>query len=457
MFGKRKKSLAEDDSFLLEDEEPVQKKKKSIVVPPIPKEDKIESKTIIPTDCISNSLTPFNDNMTTEELLSHIFWIAMSRGVSDVQIRAKKPLYIEIGKKTVPVTRLGNLSPINTLKILKGLLDNQMIEENIFGDEEEGDSIDTIGAGIQYLKKNKVLDFATNGISYGVENKESGRLRVQAFTSSNGLGITCRILNDTIPDLGKLGIDDATLKTIREGIKQRAGLILVTGPTGSGKSTTLAAILDYIRKQDGKHIVTLEDPIEYAYPDTMEDVNGNLIPSPSVVTQQEVGKDVYTYKQGLKDVLRKAPHIILLGEIRDEETMEICIEAAQTGHLVVSTLHTTGAIKTMGRVTEMYPKERHAAVLKQLAELVVFIHSQGLIPTNDGKKVLNYEFLHNNSTTSKSAIQSYEKGEAALKDAIKQTGNVQWDKKLEEHFLNKKISVEAYLNAKLEKDGDDEV
>ena len=173
-------------------------------------------------------------------------------------------------------------------------------------------------------------------------------------------------------------------------VRRRAGLCLVTGPTGSGKSTTLASLMDWLRQSSSKHIVTIEDPVEYRYQADMEHPNypDHRAMSPSIITQQEVGRDVASYRQGLKDVLRKAPHIILLGEIRDRDAMDTCLEAAQTGHLVLSTLHTTGAVKTMGRILEMYPHEKFGSVLSRLSEMLIFIHSQGLLKGLNGKRVL---------------------------------------------------------------------
>jgi Tfp pilus assembly pilus retraction ATPase PilT len=173
--------------------------------------------------------------------------------------------------------------------------------------------------------------------------------------------------------------------------------------------------------------------------------------APSIVTQQEVGRDVASYRQGLKDVLRKAPHVILLGEIRDREAMETCMEAAQTGHLVLSTLHTTGAVKTMGRILEMYPRENHPAVLNRLSETLIFIHSQGLLSGHEGR-VLTYEFLQNNEDSVSSAIGGYDKGSRALEDAIKRSGNIAWDAKLTSLYEEGKISQEIFENTRMHRE-----
>ena len=197
----------------------------------------------------------------------------------------------------------------------------------------------------------------------------------------------------------------------------------------------------------------MEDPVEYQYPSDMDDPNvpGSKIMAPSIVTQQEVGRDLASYRQGLKDVLRKAPHVILLGEIRDREAMETCMEAAQTGHLVLSTLHTTGAVKTMGRILEMYPRENHPAVLNRLSEILIFIHSQGLLSGIDGR-VLTYEFLQNNDDATTSAIGGYDRGSRALEDVIKRSGNIAWDTKLTSLLSEGKISQETFENARIHRE-----
>jgi pilus retraction protein PilT len=252
-----------------------------------------------------------------------------------------------------------------------------------------------------------------------------------------------------------LGIDPDTMRCLQKAVQRRAGLCLVTGPTGSGKSTSLASLIDWLRQNTAKHIVTVEDPVEYVYPHDMDDPagSGQKVPGKSVVTQQEVGRDLASYRQGLKDVLRKAPHVILVGEIRDREAMDTCLEAAQTGHLVLSTLHTTGAVKTMGRILEMYPSERQQAVLNRLGEMMVFIMSQGLLKGVE-KRVLTYEFLQNNDDRTSSSIMNYSKGKQSLEDVIRAAGNVEWDAKLGDLLRKGQISEEAFENARMNRSND---
>lgn len=399
-------------------------------------------------------VTPFSDQMSGAELLRCIFRICQEKGVSDIQLRASRPMYVETHLGMEAIAHMGVLSPEAMLKIYCELLSNQEEASHGFDDESEK-SADPIAYSIKNFKNKLVDDFSCNGIEYGDNGEVSGRLRIQTHLSAPGLGITCRILNDSIPPIDGLGILPDTVNTLKQCVLKRAGLCLVTGPTGSGKSTTLASLIDWVRQNHPKHIVTVEDPVEYQYPHDMEDpdVPGLRTLAPSIVTQQEVGRDLASYRQGLKDVLRKAPHIILLGEIRDREAMDTCMEAAQTGHLVLSTLHTTGAVKTLGRILEMYPKEKHKSVLNRLGEILICVHSQGLLNGFNGR-VLNYEFLHNNDDSVGASIAAYDNGASSVEDAIRRAGNVQWDNNLMRLYQQGLISQEAFENTKLNRSED---
>lgn len=397
----------------------------------------------------------FQQGMSGRQLLGIIFRVCRERRVSDIQMRSERPVYIHTNKGMEKLDHLGILTAAHMDEILKELIRNRENASHGFGKEETviERAEEQVRKAIDNFSKTKVDDFSCDGIPMGDNGEKSGRLRIQAHLSSSGLGITCRILNDFIPELEQLGIDPDTIATLRQSALRRAGLCLVTGPTGSGKSTTLASLIDWVRRHHPKHIVTVEDPIEYQYPDDMDDPEypGHRVSSPSIVTQQEVGRDVHSYRQGLKDVLRKAPHIILLGEIRDREAMETCMEAAQTGHLVLSTLHTTGAVKTLGRILELYEKESHSAVLSRLSEILIFVHSQGLL-NGTQRRVLTYEFLQNNEDAVSSAISNYDGGARSLEDVIRRAGNVQWDANLKRLLQRGLISFETYENARMSRD-----
>jgi pilus retraction protein PilT len=400
----------------------------------------------------------FAPRMSGRTLLGIIFRVCRELRVSDIQMRAARPVYIHTNKGVEKLEFLGILSAANMDEILKELIANRESGSHGFGQDQSLNQRveEKIRIAIADFSERRVADFSCDGIPMGDNGERSGRLRIQAHLSSSGLGVTCRILNDFIPELESLGIDPDTTDTLRHAVLKRAGLCLVTGPTGSGKSTTLASLIDWARRHHPKHVVTVEDPIEYQYPDDMDDPDypGHRIPSPSIVTQQEVGRDVHSYRQGLKDVLRKAPHIILLGEIRDREAMETCMEAAQTGHLVLSTLHTTGAVKTIGRILELYPKESHTAVLSRLSEILIFIHSQGLLNGVE-RRVLTYEFLQNNDDAVSSAISNYDGGARSLEDVIRRAGNIEWDHNLRRLLNQGLITHDTFQNAKMNKNDDD--
>ncbi len=401
----------------------------------------------------------FMAGMRGSDLLGIIFRVCRELRVSDIQMRAERPVYIHTNKGMEKLDFLGILSAGNMDEILKELITNRESGSHGFGNDQnlEQRVDEKIRLAISKFAETRVADFSCDGVPMGDSGERSGRLRIQAHLSSSGLGVTCRILNDFIPELESLGIDPDTTDTLRHGVLKRAGLCLVTGPTGSGKSTTLASLIDWLRRNHPKHIVTVEDPIEYQYPDDMDDPDypGHRIPSPSIVTQQEVGRDLHSYRQGLKDVLRKAPHVILLGEIRDREAMETCMEAAQTGHLVLSTLHTTGAVKTIGRILELYPKDSHSSVLSRLAEILIFIHSQGLL-NGVQRRVLTYEFLQNNDDAVSSAISNYDGGARSLEDVIRRAGNIEWDNNLRRLLNQGLITRDTFENVKMNRNDDGE-
>lgn len=376
------------------------------------------------------------------------------RKVSDLQIRTDRPLYIHTSKGVVCITDFGVLSHKQVLQIFEELLRKRNDNEFDFvtGEKLRMDEA-RFAQQMKLFGETKVADFASDGPKLACLGFTTCRMRVQAHLSSSGLGITVRVLNDKIPELEVLGHSPDIIQSVRNFSLKRAGLALVTGPTGSGKSTTLAALIDWVRRNAPKHIVTIEDPIEYQYPDDMADPNNPDARGfpPSVITQQEVGRDVRSYRQGLKDVLRKAPHIILIGEIRDRETMETCLEAAQTGHFVLSTLHTTGAVRTISRILEFYPKEAHGSILKRLSETLLFVLSQGLlIGVKD--RVLNFEFFQNTDDAVASAIANYDGGAKGLDDVIRRAGNVEWDANLTQLFNKGLISREMFESVRFRKD-----
>ncbi len=200
---------------------------------------------------------------------------------------------------------------------------------------------------------------------YGV-----GRFRVNIFRQRGYIGFVYRHIQTRIPDMEDLNLPAATLKKLASLSR---GMVLVTGIAGSGKSTTLAAMINHVNKVQPRHIVTIEDPIEYLFVDDK-----------SVIDQRELGMDTQSFSAALKHVVRQSPDVIMIGEMRDLETVEAAMAAAETGHLVFSTLHTVNAMQTVERIINFFPPHQHEFLRMQLALLLEGVVSQRLIPTKDG-------------------------------------------------------------------------
>ena len=209
-----------------------------------------------------------------------------------------------------------------------------------------------------------------------------GRYRVNVYHQRGSVAMAFRLVGTQVPSPESLGIPESVI----ELAQRKRGLVLVTGPTGSGKSTTLAAIIDKINQTRDAHVITLEDPIEYLHQHQM-----------SMVNQREIGIDSGNYANALRAALREDPDVILVGEMRDFETISVAITAAETGHLVLSTLHTICAASTVDRVIDVFPPHQQQQIRIQLSNVLEAVISQQLIPTADGKgRVAAFEVMHAN-------------------------------------------------------------
>ena len=226
--------------------------------------------------------------------------------------------------------------------------------------------------GFEDLKTKGEIDF-----SYSLENV--ARFRVNVFRQKGTYAIAFRVISSTIPRMEDLGLP---VKILTSLAKKQRGLVLVTGPTGSGKSTTLATMINYINNTSGKHIITIEDPIEYLHEHKV-----------SMVNQREIGSDTLSFANALRGSLREDPDVILVGEMRDTETISIALTAAETGHLVFSTLHTIGAAKTVDRIVDSFPGEQQQQVKSQLATVIEAVISQQLVPKLGGGAVAALEIM----------------------------------------------------------------
>lgn len=252
----------------------------------------------------------------------------------------------------------GKLTPLVDKKLPEGMV--KKIAYQIMNDEQ-----------IAEFEKSPEMNLA-------IADDDIGRFRVNIFQQRGEIGIVARNIKTEIPDAASLGLPPV----LSELIMRKRGIILFVGGTGSGKSTSLAALIDHRNKNSDGHIITIEDPVEFIHPH-----------QGCIVNQREVGVDTNSYEEALKNTLRQAPDVILIGEIRSQETMEHALAFAETGHLCLSTLHANNANQALDRIINFFPDERHKQLFLDLSlNLVAFI-SQRLIPTVDGKRAAAIEIL----------------------------------------------------------------
>lgn len=225
------------------------------------------------------------------------------------------------------------------------------------------------------LEEKGELDFAWEDI-------DIGRCRINVYKENGQYALAVRLIKQTPPNCQELGLS----VVVQNLVKHKYGLVLITGPTGSGKSTTLAALVQKLNEEENLHILTLEDPIEYRFEQ-----------GKSMINQREIGRDTKSFASGLRSALREDPDVILVGELRDAEALEVALQAAETGHLVLSTLHTRDAVTTINRIIDMLPQQKEQ-LRAQLADSLLGIVSQNLLVRKDGKgRVAALEILLNNN------------------------------------------------------------
>ncbi len=286
-------------------------------------------------------------NVQIETLLR----LMVQKGASDLHISAYSPPQLRIDEKLVP-TEYGILAPDDSKRIAYSMLKPQQIEK---------------------FEREFELD-----ISFGIEGL--GRFRINVFLQRGMVGAAVRLLPIHIMNFEECGLPVNVVDVL---CKKPRGLVLITGATGSGKSTTLASMVDKINAERNCHIVIIEDPIEYVHKNKK-----------ALVDQREVGTDTKSFAQSLKHVLRQDPNVILIGEMRDLETIEAALDIAETGHLVLSTLHTSDSVQTINRVVDVFPSHQQQQVRIQLSFVLLGILAQQLIPKASGHgRVLATEIL----------------------------------------------------------------
>ena len=262
------------------------------------------------------------------------------------------------------------------------------------------------------------------------ENKISFRIRVNIYRRNEGDCISIRLIPGHVKTTKELNIPDI----ICSSGNLKSGIILITGATGSGKSTTLAAIIDRINKTSKKHIITLEEPIEYLHKSDK-----------SIISQRECGKDTVDFLDGLKSSLRQDPDVIMIGEIRDKKTVETALSASETGHLVLSTVHTSKASEAIDRIVNLFEAERHKEIRGLLANQLRYVFSQRLIKANNGRRVI-FEIMKN---TNSIAAMIREGKDESIDDMIKtgkKYGMQMFEDQIEKLYREEIISEEIYLD-----------
>jgi len=272
--------------------------------------------------------------------ISEIIMTSRSMGVSDIHITEGAPMRVRIDGKLIPCPYDIDVSIMKDL--IFGLLNPIQKTASI-----NGEDIDT-----------------------AFQTPDGCRQRVNVFHQSGVTAATVRLLNNRIPTIEELGLPPV----LRQLAEHPRGFVLVTGPTGSGKSTTLASMIEYINQTQSRHIITVEDPVEYTYPE-----------GKCLIHQREIGEDVQTFSGALRSALREDPDVILVGEMRDYETIQAAITAAETGHLVFSTLHTTGAAESIDRIIDACPANIQNQMRIQLANVLQGVVTQALLPHITGR------------------------------------------------------------------------
>lgn len=337
--------------------------------------------------------------VTVEQLLM----LAKEKKASDVHITVGLPPKVRVNGELLNLD-YPRLSPEDCEKLIEEIMDDRLMEAF----KEEGE-----------------VDF-----SFSIPRV--GRFRVNVYKQRGSVACSMRIVGTEIPKPEKLGLP----QTVVDLYDKKRGLVLVTGPTGSGKSTTLASIVDKINDERNAHVITLEDPIEYLHSHRK-----------AMINQREIGIDTQNYAKALRAALREDPDVILVGEMRDLETISTALTAAETGHLVFSTLHTIGASATIDRIIDVFPPYQQQQIRIQLAVVLEAIISQQLVPTIDKlKRVAAFEVMHANLPI-KNLIRE---GKTHQIDGIMQTykkdGMITMDDALYDLYIRGEISGESALS-----------
>jgi len=330
-----------------------------------------------------------------------LFKLMVDKKASDLFFTTFAPVMIKIDGKILPVNQM-ELTPKMVRQAALELMNEDQLEE--FTRELE-------------------IDFA-------VSEAGLGRFRVNVFHQRGNIAMVLRFITPELPELDDLGMPE----NIKELVMLRRGMILMVGASGSGKSTTLAAMINYRNMNSASHIVTIEDPIEFLHSNKK-----------SIVNQREVGLDTRSYQRALRSAMREAPDVVLIGEIRDRETMQATIDLAGTGHLAIATIHANNSPETLDRIINMYPSDQHRQVFMDLAHYTRAIISQRLVKSKEGTRTAAVEVMLNTPHISELMLKGDISG---VKEAFKGTnepGMQCFDDALLELYKNGRVSMEEAL------------
>ncbi len=330
-----------------------------------------------------------------------LFKLMVDRKASDLFFSANAPIKIKIE---------GQIHPVN-----KNILSPDAVKAAAF-------SLMTTEQ-LEYFRREMEIDFA-------VSEPGLGRFRVNVFMQRGSPSMVMRYIAVEVPKLESLGLPDL----LPELIRHKRGLVLMVGSTGSGKSTTLAAMINHRNENFSEHIVTIEDPIEFLHRNKK-----------SIVNQREVGTDTRSYERALRGVMRAAPDVILIGEIRDRESMHAAITLAGTGHLVLATLHANNCAETVDRIINLFPHDQHVQVMLDLSQYLRAILAQRLVPGRDGRRIAAVEVMLNTAHIA----ERIKKGDVmGIKEALRvsaERGIQSFDMALFDLYKSERVSLEDAL------------
>ncbi len=330
-----------------------------------------------------------------------LFKLMADKKASDLFFTTYAPVMIKID---------GRLQPVNQMELTPKMIRQAALE--LMNEEQ-----------LEEFTRELEIDFA-------ISEAEIGRFRVNVFHQRGNIGMVLRFVSPEIPVLEELGMPES----MQELVMLRRGMILMVGANGSGKSTTLAAMINHRNNNSASHIVTIEDPIEFLHANKK-----------SIVNQREVGLDTRSYARALRSVMREATDVILIGEIRDRETMQATIDLAGTGHLVIATLHANNSPETLDRIINMYPVEQHNQVFMDLAQYLRAVISQRLVVKKDGERIAAVEIMLNTPHLSDLILKGDVSG---VKEAFKKTtepGMQCFDDALLDLYRGGRVSMEEAL------------